>query len=168
MTSSPGRRDGRARGPRDGRARGPRDGTARGPRDGTAPARRSARPLILVAAALLGVVVCVLGLVVYRHVDAHVPWGLVLALAAALLTTRAAGYLAGTVGAVAFAVPYAVVLLLTMSSRPEGDYLVAADALGYTFLLGALVALGVGVALTARDPGHTAGARADVPRTLDA
>jgi hypothetical protein len=87
--------------------------------------------------------------------------------AAAFAVTRSAGILVDTAGAVLVALPYAVLLLLAMSSRPEGDYLIAADWLGYSFLLGSLVALGAGVALTVRDPGHTPGDPLEDARTLD-
>lgn len=111
--------------------------------------------------------IAVAGLAVHRHVDAGLPWGLVLALVAALFATTAAGILAGRVGAVVLAGGYAAVLVLTLSSRAEGDYLVAGDTLGYAFLLGALVALGIGVVATPRGARHTSPARRSDPRTLD-
>ncbi|WP_370618184.1 DUF6113 family protein [Mumia qirimensis] len=124
------------------------------------------RPLVLVLAVLLGAAVCVAGLVVHRHVDLSVPWGLLLVLATVVLATRAAGYLVGTAGAVALAGGYGVVLFLGTSSRPEGDYLVAADTLGYAFLLGSLAALVAGLLWTMRGAGHIAPGRPDDPRTL--
>lgn len=127
---------------------------------------RSARPLALLLAAVVGAVLCVAGLVVHRHVAGPVPWGLVLALGTVLVTLRAAALVGGTAAAVVLAVSYGAVLLLTMSSRPEGDYLVAADALGYSFLLGSLVVLGAGVVLAARGAGHIASETVDRPRRL--
>ena len=111
--------------------------------------------------------IAVAGLAVHRHVDAGLPWGLVLALVTALFATTAVGILAGRVGAVVLAGGYAAVLVLTLSSRAEGDYLVAGDTLGYAFLLGALVALGIGVVATPRGARHTSPARRSDPRTLD-
>ncbi|WP_228551546.1 DUF6113 family protein [Mumia zhuanghuii] len=128
---------------------------------------RVSRPLAYVGGAVLGAVIAVAGLAVHRHVDAGLPWGLVLALVTALFATTAAGILAGRVGAVVLAGGYAAVLVLTLSSRAEGDYLVAGDTLGYAFLLGALVALGIGVVATPRGARHTSPARRSDPRTLD-
>ncbi|KAA1422683.1 hypothetical protein FE697_010905 [Mumia zhuanghuii] len=124
------------------------------------------RPLALALAALLGVALCVAGLVVHRHVDASIPWGLVLTLATVVVTIRAAGYAVGKAGAYVLAGAYAVVLFLGTSSRPEGDYLVAADTLGYAFLLGSLAALVVGIVWTTRGAGHTVPGPAGGPRTL--
>ncbi|MGH1562036.1 DUF6113 family protein [Mumia sp. DW29H23] len=171
MTSSRARDNGRARARDNDRARARDNGRARERDNGTARERDNGlaslgRPLALVLAAVLGVVLCIGGLVVHRHVDLHVPWGLILALAALLVTLRAAGLVAGVAGAVVLALAYGVVLLLTMSSRPEGDYLVAADALGYAFLLGSLVVLGLGVVLAVRGAGHIERGTVDRPRTL--
>ncbi|MFD1825995.1 MULTISPECIES: DUF6113 family protein [Mumia] len=127
---------------------------------------RSRLALAWVAAAVLGAVLAVAGLAVHRHVDAGLPWGLVLALAAAFFATRAAGMLGGRAAAVALAAGYGAVLALTMSSRPEGDYLVAADALGYSFLLGAIAVLGIAVVLSVSGARHTSPGPAGHPRTL--
>lgn len=128
--------------------------------------RERARPLGYVGAALLGALLAVAGLAVYRHVDLRVPWGLILALAATYFATRAAGILGGRAAAVACAAGYGVVLVLTMSRRAEGDYLVAADALGYAFLLGTIVVLGIGVIVSVSGARHTVPDPAGRPRTL--
>lgn len=113
-----------------------------------------------VAYALAGAVLCVASLVAYRHLwtpyDVHVPWGLLLALVATYLGVRAAALLDGTTaGAGCCALGWAAVLLYLFGGRTEGDYLFAADWLGYAMLFGGLVAVGAGVlvSMTGRPPG---------------
>lgn len=71
------------------------------------------------------------------------PGGLLLALAAeAGLVLGAARMMRGRGGGAAVAVGWIVVVLLLTASRPEGDFLFAAGAGSYLFLLG-----GIGVAV---------------------
>lgn len=110
-----------------------------------------------VAYALAGAVLCLAALIVHRHVwrvlGMELPWGLVLALVASFLAVRAAGLLDGTAaGAVCCAAGWTAVLLYLFGGRTEGDYLLAADGLGYGLILGGLIAVGAGVFLTLGGP----------------
>ncbi|PJJ56730.1 hypothetical protein CLV56_0941 [Mumia flava] len=113
-----------------------------------------ARPVLragaVLLAALVGLVCALAGLIVHRHALGALPWGLALALATALLVTLAAGELGGRTAALAVAAAYALLLLVATGQRGEGDYLIASDLLGYAYLLGGLVAVGIGVALAGR------------------
>lgn len=98
-----------------------------------------------------GAVAAVCALVGYRHAwvvrGLLVPWGLVLVLAAAHLGTVAAAVVErARSGAVAFGAGWLVVVLVGLTGRPEGDYLVAADGRGYTLLLGEVAAVALGIA----------------------
>jgi hypothetical protein len=81
-------------------------------------------------------------------------WGLLLGLAAAAACTRAlprgwarVGFMLGWMGAVGWA----------MAPRPEGDYLVPGNLLGYAMLVGSFVLLLVALATS----GPTRGSRDD-------
>jgi len=95
------------------------------------------------------VLTAVCGFVVHRHVERDlpvgVPWGLVLALVSLFAVVRASGVLAGVHGLAASAAGWVLTALWLQSPRPEGDFLLAGDALGYVFLLGGMAAMAVGV-----------------------
>jgi len=89
------------------------------------------------------------GFVVHRHVERQLlvdlPWGLALALVTLFAVVRAAGEVSGVHGLAASAGGWVLIALLVQSPRPEGDFLLAGDALGYGFLLGGMAVLGVAV-----------------------
>lgn len=112
---------------------------------------------IRVAFALAGALVCVASLVAYRHLwrvgEVPLPWGLLLAVVATYFGVRAAALLDGTAaGALWCAVGWVVVLFYLFNGRTEGDYLLAADWLGYAMILGGLLAAGAGVLVSMGGP----------------
>lgn len=109
------------------------------------------------AFALAGAVLCLASLLAYRHLwrvgELPLPWGLVLAVVATYLGVRAAALLDGTpAGATCCAVGWAAVLFYLFNGRSEGDYLLAADWLGYTMILAGLLAAGAGVLVSMGGP----------------
>lgn len=108
---------------------------------------------------VLGAGVAGLALLVHR---AAVPWGLLLAVAAS-----GAGGLAlvaaGRAGVLGYAAGWCVVVLLVLAGRPEGDYLVGGDLLGWGFLLlacgGVFAATVLGIVRTARSTDDGRGRR---------
>ena len=107
--------------------------------------------LRVVSGALLGAVVAVLVLLTHRDevelFGLRVPAGLVLAVVASVLTSLALRSLAGSAAVAGYGVGWCLVVLVAINGRSEGDYLVAGDWLGWTFL--ALCTLGV-VVVTVR------------------
>ncbi|WP_370291064.1 DUF6113 family protein [Nocardioides sp.] len=106
-----------------------------------APVRRPrvARIVGGLALAVLGVAVGVSSVAVHA-----LAWGLPLGIAtvAAVLVALPAGLS----GRFAFAVGWVGVLVVAMVRRPEGDFLIASDLLGYLLLAQGLVVLAVGTA----------------------
>lgn len=102
-----------------------------------------ARVATLLGAAALGAVVAMAGLLAHRDAArlgaVPLPWGLVLALLAAFAVVVAAGSLAGASAAALAAGGWVVCVLLALRGRPEGDFLMAADALGQIFTWGGMV-----------------------------
>ena len=83
-------------------------------------------------------------------------WGLALGLAACAATLVALP--PRWWGRLAFAVGWVVAVALGAAGRPEGDFLVAADAAGWTLLVSTLVVLvGSLVTIGRRRPAPTAG-----------
>ncbi len=78
-------------------------------------------------------------------------WGLALAAAAVLATLVAVG--PGWTTRLPFAVGFGLVVARLAVARPEGDYVVAADAKGYLLLLLALVVVATAIATLPR-PGR--------------
>ncbi|MGH3359777.1 MAG: DUF6113 family protein [Nocardioidaceae bacterium] len=117
-----------------------------------------ARSVALRAAlAVVGAVLCVASLAAHRHLwtpaGIDLPWGLVLSLGATYLGVRAAGLLDGAaVGALCCAIGWVGVLLYLFGGRTEGDYLIAADWLGYSMLGGGLAAAAAGVFVSMAGP----------------
>lgn len=105
------------------------------------------RALTLLVCAVVGLLVAALGTTAHRALP---PWGLVVALVAAL----SGGVLCRALGdGLGLAVHGAALLLLTqlMSQvRPGGDVLVASDALGLTWLFGSVLTCAVVAFLPAR------------------
>ena len=99
---------------------------------------------------LLGAYVAVVGAAVHRHRSelfaVDWPWGLVLAVGAAAAAALAAGRVM-RLGAAWFTLGWAAVLV-AQSLQPGGSYLVASDALGYTY---SLLGLGTLAAVVVRD-----------------
>ena len=86
--------------------------------------------------AVTGVAVGVLAVLVHRVDTVGLPWGMVLAVLASpasSLGLRAAG--AGRRALLAYGGAWFVAVLGLLSGRPEGDYLVAGDAVGWGFLV---------------------------------
>ena len=118
-----------------------------------------ARGLGLLAAMVAGSVLALLAVVLHRMVwrstALTLPWGLALGVVASVLCGLAAGRLLGRrAGTLALASGWVLTLYWLLRGRPEGDYLVAGDALGWGFLgLGvAAMAVVVGASLTVRRP----------------
>lgn len=99
---------------------------------------------------------------VWRDLPVDVPWGTLLALASAFTVVRAAGLLAGVQGVVGVAVGWVVMVLVLQPARPEGDFLLAGDALGYGFLLGGLATVAAAVVTGIAAQSRAGGARTPV------
>jgi len=104
------------------------------------------------ALALLGAYVGVVGAVVHRHAwrsfGIDWPWGLVLAIVATYALVLAADRVTA-VGGAWFGLGWGVALLAQQFS-PGGSYLIASDWLGWSFTIGCLGAIVVGVLRTPR------------------
>jgi len=112
--------------------------------------RRS--PVTRAALAVLGAYVGVLGAFVHRHVwrldGVDWPWGLVLVVVATYAVVVAAERFI-PVGGAWFGLGWGIVLLAQQFS-PGGSNLVSSDWLGWSFALGSLGAIVVGVVRTPR------------------
>lgn len=120
----------------------------------TGAARACGLAAVAVAGAALAVLASVLHRLVWRSAGLTLPWGLALGVAASVLCGIAAGVLLGRAGTFALAAGWVLALYWLLRGRPEGDYLVAADALGWWFLglsVGAMAVL-VGASLAGRRP----------------
>jgi hypothetical protein len=108
---------------------------------------------------LVGAAVAACSVAVYRDVVAGVPFGLVLA----VLTTFATAWLlrrppAPARATSAYALGWLVLFGGVVAGRPEGDFAIAADLLGYLRMGAALVLVVVGLAsVTARQHGKGPG-----------
>jgi len=99
----------------------------------------------------------VLALLTHRLGGNTLPWGLVLAAAASVSISWALTVLdAGPMAVVAYGLGWGAVVVVALGGRPEGDYLVAADLLGWGLLIGVTSAVFVvtvlGVAVGTRRP----------------
>lgn len=122
-------------------------------------AARVVRVALAVPAALAGAVAGLLGSFLHPLTVARLPVGLLLALALTAAVVVTAGLLLGRPGSAAAALGWLAVVLVLASQRPEGDLVVPASGLGYTWLLGGTVlALGC-VALPYRPSGPPAARR---------
>lgn len=97
----------------------------------------------------IGAVTALCGVAVHRHVwrdpPVDLPWGVLLALATAFSVVRAAALLAGVPGRAGAFLGWVIAMLVLQRSRPEGDFLLSGDALGYVFLLGGMATVGLAV-----------------------
>lgn len=104
------------------------------------------------ALVLLGAYVGVVGAFVHRHVwrshGVDWPWGVLLAVVVTYAVVLAAERIVPTGGAW-FGLGWGIVLLAQQFS-PGGSYLVASDWLGWSFTIGSLGAIVVGVVRTPR------------------
>jgi len=104
---------------------------------------------------VLGAYVALVGAAVHRHrselFSVDWPWGLVLAVGAAVAVALATGRVL-RLGAAWFTLGWAAVLV-AQSLQPGGSYFVASDALGHTYALLGLGLLGLVVVRDSRrDP----------------
>jgi hypothetical protein len=91
---------------------------------------------LTVAAVLIGAVVGVLALGVHRDGGSGRPWGLLLAVAGSAAASVVLSAVSESRGAVlGYGLGWGAVVLVALAGRPEGDYLVAADALGWGFVI---------------------------------
>jgi hypothetical protein len=101
-----------------------------------------------VVAGVLGFGVGLLGLLVHRDevrlASVGVPWGVALCLLTSFAVVSAAGAVSGAPAAACAAAGWVGCLLLALRGRPEGDYLLAADAVGQGFVWGGLATVGLG------------------------
>jgi hypothetical protein len=91
---------------------------------------------LVVAAVLIGAIVAVLALGVHRDGGSGRPWGLLLAVAGSAAASVLLSVVSDSRGVVlGYGLGWGAVVLVALTGRPEGDYLVAADALGWGFVL---------------------------------
>lgn len=111
---------------------------------------------VLAGGVAVGVATATCGLVVYRHVwrdgPFPAPWGLVLALATVVVAVRAAALLAGPPGGLSTAAGWFGAMLWLQTPGPGGDFLLVSDALGYGFLYGGMLLVGIAVVTGSRPP----------------
>ena len=116
--------------------------------------RRAVSVIAPLAAGVLGFGVALLGLLVHRDAtrlaSIGVPWGVALSLLTSFAVVCAAGALSGAPAAACAAAGWVGCLLFALQGRPEGDYLLAADAVGQGFVWGGLATVGVGFAVGLR------------------
>jgi hypothetical protein len=104
-----------------------------------------------VASAALGAVSCLAGAVVHREAVfvggfAVLPYGLLLVLATTWSVGRAMRQVFGGLGGICFAGGWLTAFSWLLLGRPEGDYVVANDFLGWGLLAGGVIVLGLLVA----------------------
>lgn len=105
---------------------------------------------VVMACAFLGAVLGLASLLVHREAlrvaGVPLPWGLLLGLATtyAVITALAATP-AGLRGSAGCGIGWFLLVLATQRSRPEGDFLVAGDWLGTSFVLGGMAVVAVAV-----------------------
>jgi Family of unknown function (DUF6113) len=126
-------------------------------------ARRASRIIALLMAFLLGAVVALAATAVHR-VDSHLrgvvlPWGLVLGLVTSLVVGLAARYLLGQAGGVCLGAGWLSLFAWLTLGRPEGDFVIASDGLGWAMLILGLVTMAVLFAITLRRPSPPRGQR---------
>lgn len=95
---------------------------------------------------VLGLVVGALGTAVHRS---YPPAGIILALAATASLAVATRSLMGWSGLLSAVIGWAALVQFLALGRPTGDVLIAGDPLGYSWLLGGILALFVGLLLPA-------------------
>jgi hypothetical protein len=97
----------------------------------------------------IGALTALCGAAVHRHVwrdlPLDVPWGIVLALTSTFTVVRAAGLLVGVAGVAGAALGWVLTIIVAQPARPEGDYLLVGDVLGYAFLLGGMATVAIAV-----------------------
>ena len=105
-------------------------------------------------ALLLGAAVALASVAVHRDGSPGLPWGLLLALASSL---GVAWWLRGSRWprlAASYAAGWLVVFGLVVMARPEGDYALVSDLLGYAMMGASLFLIVIAVtSLAARPPG---------------
>lgn len=94
------------------------------------------RALLTVPAGLAGGVAGLLGSFLHPLTVGWLPVGLLVGFALTAAVVVTSGLLLGRPGAAAAAVGWLVVVLVLAAQRPEGDLVVPASGLGYTWLLG--------------------------------
>ena len=117
----------------------------------TPPWRRVGNGAGLAVSAVLGAVSCLAGAVVHREAVfagsvAVVPYGLALALATTWSVGWAMRQVFGAAGGVCVVVGWLLALAWLLLGRPEGDFVVANDWLGWGLLAGGVIVLGLLVA----------------------
>ena len=113
---------------------------------------RLLRAVVVVLALPVGAAVGIVGTLGSRRqlalIGTYLPVGLVLALVATFLAVALPGALSRSrLGAGLGAAGWLLAVVVLMSGRPEGDVLVAGDALGLTWLGGGLAAVALAVLL---------------------
>lgn len=106
--------------------------------------------LWVVACGLVGVLVGLAGLLAHRHAvrpsGVVLPWGLLLGLATAYAVITALSMTPVAVrGAAACGAGWVLAVVVAQHARPEGDFLIAGDALGMGFVFGGMLAVAVAV-----------------------
>ena len=110
----------------------------------------------LFAAFLLGAVVALAATAVHR-VDSRIsgvvlPWGLALGLATSLVVGLAARDVLGQAGGVSLAVGWLSLFGWLTLGRPEGDFVIASDGLGWAMLILGMVTMAVLLAVSLGRP----------------
>jgi hypothetical protein len=105
----------------------------------------------LAASVALGAVSCLAGAVVHREAVfaggiAVLPYGLLLALATTWWVGRAMRQVFGAAGGICVVLGWLTALSWLLLGRPEGDFVVANDMLGWGLLAGGVIVLGLLVA----------------------
>lgn len=107
-------------------------------------AQKKFRPHFVLFGIVLGVLVGALGTAVHRS---YPPGGIIGALVATASLAVAARSLMGWTGLLSSVVGWAGSVLILAMGRPSGDVLIAGDGLGYSWMLGGMLALFVGLLL---------------------
>ena len=113
----------------------------------TPPWRRAGIGGGLAASVVLGAVSCLAGAVVHREAVfaggyAVLPYGLVLAVATTWSVGKAMRDVFGAAGGLSVVVGWLAALSWLLLGRPEGDFVVANDFLGWGLLAGGVIVLG--------------------------